>query len=173
MLNTFLIDRFSEPLTNAEASEYFSCFISFDQSDHLIEPKCELLLDFETKILKLFMSFFLNRLPILEVKLEATLSHYLKEKKWIKNALRSQEFVLYKKCAERYTEKNVHHLDAEALSLFVVIGCRDLFFPTFIISGMSIKACDDNVFLVTYENELLAQELKNLVKDLGLHIRAC
>ena len=169
--NTFLIDRFSQLLSNEGAAEYFASFVRFDKNDNLVASKGELLLEFEAIILKLFRCYFIKRLPVLEVNFEETLSCYLKKKPWIKSSLRSKEFVQYKKYAQRYDARKVLHLDTEALSFFVVISCRELFFPTFTIPGLSIKPCDDNVFLVTYEDELLAQELKNLANDAGLYIR--
>ena len=95
MSKTFLIDRFSEPLTEEEAEKYFGHFVSFDENDELIEPSSEHLLEFESIIKKLFGSFFKDKMDLLEITLDQTLGNHLEEKSWIKDSLRSTEFNEY------------------------------------------------------------------------------
>ena len=171
MSKTFLIDRFSEPLTEEEAEKYFGHFVSFDENDELIEPSSEHLLEFESIIKKLFGSFFKDKMDLLEITLDQTLGNHLEEKSWIKDSLRSTEFNEYKEYAKNKTEKRIRDVNSNDLEFFVMIACRELFFPSFELPGITITPCDDNVFLVSYDNELLAQELKGLVHELGLYQR--
>lgn len=171
MSKTFLIDRFSEPLSDEEAEKYFGHFVSFDENDNLVEPSCKHLLEFEFVAKNLFGSFFKDKMDLIEIKLEETLDNYLKEKSWIKDSLRTDEFLMYLENTKKITEKQIRSVKANELDFFVMIACRELFFPSFEIPGISITPCDDNVFLVSYENELLAQELKNLVHEFGLYDR--
>lgn len=171
MNSPYLIDRFPEPLSNEEAQVYFSHFVRFDKDGELLHKESSHHLEHEKVVLSLLFNYFSDYLAELKIFLEKTLSDYLKDKPWLKEALLCDEYDLYMKMSQSRKETVIEKPTVEELELLIKISCREVFFPKFKLDGISIEPHDDGVLVVFFDNELMSQHLISKSKEIGLYIR--
>ncbi len=171
MSEDFLVDVFPAPLDNEQAQFYFGNFITINDDGEPDNQASLRLFLFEEKYIKFFLLLFGGRLDELSITLKDSVAKELESKPWAKERFSNKEVTMLKDLGDKFRETRIHNISESDLVLFVKISCRELFFPEFSFSGVSIKACDENVFLVAGDDCEQISTIKDVAKGIELYIR--